>query len=72
VNGWNQVALKVIIKYLPNSFDHPDDDVPDNYEKAEGFIFLGNGNLKGFNMLSEITPKDLEYFIKTNIPNYTP
>jgi hypothetical protein len=71
-HGPNQVALKTIIKYLPNSFDHSDDDIPENYEKAEGFVFLGNQYLKGYNMLEELSPKDLEHFIKMNIPNYKP
>jgi hypothetical protein len=71
-HGPNQVVLKAIIKYLPNSFDNVDDDVETNYEKAEGYVILGNQHFTGFEMLQTMNPKDLEYFIKMNIPNYKP
>ena len=72
LSGPNQVALKAIIKYLPNEFDSPNDNISQNYEKAEGFIILGNQHLKGFDMLGELSPKELEGFIKMNINSYKP
>jgi hypothetical protein len=70
--GPHQVVLNTLIKYLPNEFDHTDDDVDSNYETVKGFIILGNAELPGFQMLQMLNPKDIELFVKTNIPNYKP
>lgn len=70
--GDHHVVLNAVIKYLPNEFDHPDDDIEENYETVKGYIILGTKNFTGFEMMQVLKPKDIEYFIKTNISNYKP
>lgn len=72
VSGNDQSVLKTIITYLPGEFDNMEDDVKGNYETAKGFIILGNKNFTGFEMLQTINPKDIEFFVKANMNNYTP
>lgn len=70
--GPHHVVLNAIVKYLPNEFVDMDDDVESNYETTKGFIILGTKNLPGFEMMQTLKPKDIEHFIKVNIPNYKP
>jgi hypothetical protein len=70
--GPHHIVLNTVIKYLPNEFDNWDDDIEENYEIAKGYIILGTKNFTGVEMLQVLNPKDIEYFIKMNIPNYKP
>ena len=54
----------VLITYLPNEFDNPDDDNKTNYEKVKGLLVLKND---GFN-----DPKGVEKFVNSNINKYKP
>ena len=68
----NHSVFKAVVEYLPNEFDHPDDDVKSNYETTKGFIVMGNKNMSGFEMQQNVSPKELEGFIKMNINSYKP
>lgn len=70
--GPHHVVLNAVVKYLPNQFDHPNDDVEENYETVKGFLILGTKQMTGFEMMQVLDVKDIEYFIKSNIPNYKP
>ena len=60
----NRTHYPVLITYLPNEFDNPDDDNKSNYEKAKGLLILKND---GFN-----DPKGVERFVNTNVKKYKP
>lgn len=70
VYGQYQAVLKTIITYLPSEFDHADDDIKENYETAKGFIIIGQKHFTGYEMLQTMNPKDIEFFVKTNMDNY--
>lgn len=72
VSGPDNSVFKVVVEYLPNEFDHPDDDVKENYETAKGFIIMGNKFMSGFEMQQNISPKELEGYIKMNMKKYKP
>lgn len=56
--------------YLPNQFDHPDDDIKANWEHAYGFIVMNKEIYEQFVIESSI--KDLESFINGNTRKYKP
>jgi hypothetical protein len=70
--GPNNVVFKAVIEYLPSEFDSIDDDIKSNYETSKGFIIMGNKVMSGFEMQQNISPKELEGFIKMNINSYKP
>jgi len=66
----NSVYIKFTCKYLPNQFDDLRDDVPQNWESAQGFIVM---NQQTFNLFhAEIGIDFLQKFIKNNVKNYIP
>jgi hypothetical protein len=78
-NSWlvgpNQVVLRALITYWPNpgGMDwEMADDVPANWETAQGFIILGTKNFTGFEILSTLNPKQIEHFVNTQTGRYIP
>ena len=75
-SGWlfsgNQVVFNALVTYLPGEFDNINDDVPQNWETAKGYLILGNKHLTGYEINSYLSPKDFEQFVKSNIRNYNP
>jgi hypothetical protein len=65
-------VFKCIVTYLPNGFDSAEDDIPQNYETAQGLIVLGTKHFTGFEMQQVLSVKDIENFVKSNISNYVP
>jgi len=55
---------KITFKYLPSQFDNSDDDVPANYDKSSGWLFIKTELGVG--------PKEVEAFVKSNMKSYTP
>jgi hypothetical protein len=67
---FDDVYIKFTCKYLPNQFDDLRDDVPQNWESAQGFIVM---NQQTFNLFhAEIGIDFLQKFIKNNVKNYIP
>jgi hypothetical protein len=56
--------------YLPNKFDHPDDDVKSNWKHAYGFICMNRDVYDQFVVESSI--RDLESYINNNTRLYKP
>ena len=63
-NDGKRTQYPVLITYLPNEFDSPDDDNKSNYEKVKGFLVLKNDEFNN--------PKDVEKFVNSNIKFYLP
>lgn len=70
--GPHHSVFNALITYLPSEFDNIDDDIPANYETVKGYVFLGTKAFTGFEMQQALSPKDIEAFVKMNVPNYTP
>jgi hypothetical protein len=68
VVGPHNVVLPILVEFMPNS----DSDNPEMYEKAEGYLILGNRQNPGFEMMQILTPSDIEEYVRKNIPNYYP
>ena len=66
--GPQNVVLPILVEFMPND----DSDKPERYEKAEGYLILGNEMNPGFEMLQILTPSDIEEYVRKNIPNYMP
>jgi hypothetical protein len=65
-------AYTISVKYLPNNIVDPDEDRPENWVSDKGYLFFGTTPEGGQSVSSEITPKDVEAFIKSQIKNYKP
>jgi len=63
-SGAKYSQYKVTFAYLPSEFDDIDDDIPKNYEKTSAYLFI----LDELN----VTPKDVENYIKSNMRKYKP
>lgn len=70
--GSHHSVFNALITYLPTEFDNTDDDIPANYETVKGYVFLGTKAFTGVEMQQKLSPKDIEAFVKMNVPNYTP
>jgi hypothetical protein len=62
---WKDTGYTILVSYLPNEFDNMDDDVPANYEKAKGFLYVDE-------KFSDLDPKDIEKFVQKRMKTYTP
>jgi hypothetical protein len=60
----------VVIKYLP--YSDMENDSPEVYETAKGWIIYGNDSYESMKIFESLGPKELEMYIKMNIPNYIP
>jgi hypothetical protein len=56
--------------YLPNQFDHPEDDIKANWEHSYGFIVMDKKIYEPF--MHESSIKELESFINGNTRKYKP
>jgi hypothetical protein len=76
INSWatgpNSLVYRAMVVYLPGRFDGIDDDRPENWEKSEALIVLGNKATTGFEMFHYVKPADIENFVNSNISKYKP
>lgn len=54
----------VLISYLPIEFDHPDQDIPANYEKAKGLLIINTEK-------TDVDAKEIENFVNKQIAKKT-
>ena len=60
----NKTEYPILVTYLPNEFDHPDEDTKYNYVRAKGLLILDNNKYTD--------PKGVEKFVNANIKIYKP
>jgi len=65
-------SYTISVKYLPNDITDPDEDNSQNWVSDKGYLFFGTTPEGGRNVSSEITPKDVESFVKSQMKNYKP
>jgi len=61
-------AYKVMVTYLPNG----EEDEISNYVTDSGYMFFGTNKDGARAILADITPKDVESYINSNIHKYNP
>lgn len=71
-HGPMNVNLRVLVKYLPLGIGDDLDDIEENYETEKGLMILGNQYLSGYQILKEISIKQIENYIKSHIKEYKP